>query len=806
MWLFDKKTISDSKPESQQKFIELLKKDAQTLGRLRHPLILQLNKPIEETKTELFFETEPVIASLANVLGHTKNTQQVKKSLQKVFLDEVDIKLGLIQIFEALNFVHSTAKMIHLNVTPENIFITADGKWKLGGFGFSCYIMYKDKDETKHSYESFDQMEDKGFLPVKPSLNYIAPEYIFLNNYDTQSDIFSLGCVIYELFSKRRLLNCDHNISRYKADILNLFPLKCDKIPEALQAPLEKLLSQNLEKRYTPAQLLELPYFNDVSIRTLQYLHGILEKDDKSKAEFYKGLKSTFSSFSHNVLEERVLPILLQELRNTIFIPLILPNIFHLCETVSDESLFYRKAYPSLVNVMKIFQPFQIPLIFLNNIEMMAKRIKDSDINTTLVDLVCGALGGERDEVKFAALQHSVSVLQTFDYDKIANKILPQIINIVTSGSIRLKVYALFTLSKLVPLLSKPALESLFPVIYKMWKAERNPTFLMAIVGVCDAISLKLGDYVTSSKILPLIVSLLAEADMDRKQLDTFNTILNNMITRTYQSRIRAIEEKERINTMNSTTSSEGKSDSDALQEFTKTLPKTSDMVSTKPLERSKDMDVDPVKKQYYDEIVNRQEAKMRKDIDVEKPVKEEDPFSDFSWTGESSNLFDDEPPKEHIPVIPFTTQSTRVEPLSPISPISPISPMNPMNPISPVHSPLSTNSSTSTTQFQVLEPNTSQKTSTLPLTPTNTQNNFSTQDMFINVGSTLPLNNNASFNVALNNNTSYDLTSNSNSSFDFTGFNVLIPTNTNNTHTFTQTPQTNQSTQSNSMADNWLL
>jgi singapore isolate B (sub-type 7) whole genome shotgun sequence assembly, scaffold_8 len=34
-------------------------------------------------------------------------------------------------------FLHDTAKLVHLDLCPENIWITPDGSWKLAGFGFS---------------------------------------------------------------------------------------------------------------------------------------------------------------------------------------------------------------------------------------------------------------------------------------------------------------------------------------------------------------------------------------------------------------------------------------------------------------------------------------------------------------------------------------------------------------------------------------------------------------------------------------------------------------------------------------------
>jgi len=40
-------------------------------------------------------------------------------------------------MLEGLNFLHATAKTIHANVCPENVFVTKDGKVKLGGLNFS---------------------------------------------------------------------------------------------------------------------------------------------------------------------------------------------------------------------------------------------------------------------------------------------------------------------------------------------------------------------------------------------------------------------------------------------------------------------------------------------------------------------------------------------------------------------------------------------------------------------------------------------------------------------------------------------
>ena len=48
---------------------EMMKKGVGQLTRLRHPRILTVQHPLEESRDCLAFATEPVFASLANVLG-----------------------------------------------------------------------------------------------------------------------------------------------------------------------------------------------------------------------------------------------------------------------------------------------------------------------------------------------------------------------------------------------------------------------------------------------------------------------------------------------------------------------------------------------------------------------------------------------------------------------------------------------------------------------------------------------------------------------------------------------------------------
>ena len=50
---------------------------------------------------------------------------------------DLETKCLALELLEGLNFLQNNAKMIHMNLAPENVYITADGKLKIGGLNFS---------------------------------------------------------------------------------------------------------------------------------------------------------------------------------------------------------------------------------------------------------------------------------------------------------------------------------------------------------------------------------------------------------------------------------------------------------------------------------------------------------------------------------------------------------------------------------------------------------------------------------------------------------------------------------------------
>ncbi len=115
------------------------------------------------------------------------------KTLRKTILEETDPFILLnysIKLCEAIKYIHAQG-VIHRDIKPENIFVGKNGELVLGDFGIAHFF---DSVLTK----SGDWLGNK---------NYAAPEQLlkgFSNDVTDACDIYALGAVINELFTKQK--------------------------------------------------------------------------------------------------------------------------------------------------------------------------------------------------------------------------------------------------------------------------------------------------------------------------------------------------------------------------------------------------------------------------------------------------------------------------------------------------------------------------------------------------------------------------------------------------------------------------
>lgn len=196
VFVFDKNQLKYMK-DDRDTVLELLKRGVSQLTKIRHPRILTVQHPLEESRDSIAFVTEPVLASLSNVLGNHTNVSSSNESgngpKQFPQLHEIEIKYGLIQLIEGLQFLHADMKMIHRNICPESVIVNAEGSWKLFGFEYCC-VLNADTDSGPMrgiQQTAFNANTRNNLL--QPPLDYAAPEWIVELQQFCASDIYSFG-------------------------------------------------------------------------------------------------------------------------------------------------------------------------------------------------------------------------------------------------------------------------------------------------------------------------------------------------------------------------------------------------------------------------------------------------------------------------------------------------------------------------------------------------------------------------------------------------------------------------------------
>ena len=104
VFVLEKSSLESKYPGSERRaerdrILDQFKKSISQLTRLRHPQILTVQFPLEESRDCLAFATEPVFASLSNLLGQHENLPSpVPVQIRDYKMFDVEIKYGLLQV------------------------------------------------------------------------------------------------------------------------------------------------------------------------------------------------------------------------------------------------------------------------------------------------------------------------------------------------------------------------------------------------------------------------------------------------------------------------------------------------------------------------------------------------------------------------------------------------------------------------------------------------------------------------------------------------------------------------------------
>jgi len=153
------------------------------------------------------------------------------------------------EIAKALGYAHRLAEggrplgLVHRDVSPHNVLVSFEGEVKLADFGIARAM-------------NLSELTDPG--TVKGKLAYMAPEQARGAAVDARADVFSLGVVLWELCTGRRLLARDSDAATL-AVVLGDEPLSPpsawnEEVPAELDATILAALERDPERRTRSAQ------------------------------------------------------------------------------------------------------------------------------------------------------------------------------------------------------------------------------------------------------------------------------------------------------------------------------------------------------------------------------------------------------------------------------------------------------------------------------------------------------------------------------------------------------------------------
>lgn len=209
-------------------------KEAQRASALAHPCVASIFDVLHEGG-EIFLVMEYVDGiSLRERLKHKPPMEEVLRIME--------------QCAGALRAAHEK-NIIHGDVKPENIMITAGCHAKLLDFGVARRIVV-DSSQA----ETTTRLEGWGGTP-----GYLAPEVLLEQPSDGRADLFSLGVVLYEALAGIQPFRGDSTVSTFD-HTLHDEPLALTdvnpSIPDELAKIVKKLMAKRPEQRYADAEAL----------------------------------------------------------------------------------------------------------------------------------------------------------------------------------------------------------------------------------------------------------------------------------------------------------------------------------------------------------------------------------------------------------------------------------------------------------------------------------------------------------------------------------------------------------------------
>lgn len=212
-------------------FLTRFRREALASASLNHENIVQVYDTGEQVVTAPDgTEVHVPYIVMELVEGHT--VHQLLTDGQPVPINEaVEIMSG---VLNALEYSHKRG-LVHRDIKPGNVMLTNSGKIKVMDFGIARAL--EDSGQTMTSTDA-----------VVGTAQYLSPEQARGETVDTRSDLYSCGCMLFELLTGRAPFKGDSAVSVAYQHVAEMPPLP-SAIAADISPELDRMVMKSLAKR-----------------------------------------------------------------------------------------------------------------------------------------------------------------------------------------------------------------------------------------------------------------------------------------------------------------------------------------------------------------------------------------------------------------------------------------------------------------------------------------------------------------------------------------------------------------------------
>ncbi|MCS6858658.1 MAG: protein kinase, partial [Sandaracinaceae bacterium] len=227
-------------------FVDLILHEARISATLNHPNICHIYD-VGEQEGQFYIAMEYIHGEdLRSIIRQMKKKGESQFPLEQALAIVLGCCAGLAYAHEKTTIDGEPLNIVHRDVSPQNILVTFSGDVKLVDFGIAK--------------AGRNPLEDTSAGVLAGKIPYMSPEQASGLPLDARSDLFSLGIILFELTTGKRLFKGPNELETIRLILDGEYPRPRElnpQIPEELEAIIVKALQKDPDKRFQSAREMQ---------------------------------------------------------------------------------------------------------------------------------------------------------------------------------------------------------------------------------------------------------------------------------------------------------------------------------------------------------------------------------------------------------------------------------------------------------------------------------------------------------------------------------------------------------------------